>query len=73
MSLKRYLMDHRVPASERARSPLVASGGRVIWVAGLPAEPALPWEPLVSLELVPAAGADETWAAPLERPQADAP
>jgi tRNA(Ile)-lysidine synthase len=53
MSLKRYLMDHRVPASDRARIPVVASGDRVIWVAGLPAEPALPSEPLVRLELVP--------------------
>jgi tRNA(Ile)-lysidine synthase len=53
MSLKRYLMDHRVPASDRARSPVVASEGRVIWVAGLPAEPALPSEPLVQLELIP--------------------
>jgi tRNA(Ile)-lysidine synthase len=54
MSLKRYLMDRRVPASHRFRSPVVASGGRVIWVAGLPAEPALPSEPLVQLELIPA-------------------
>jgi tRNA(Ile)-lysidine synthase len=34
MSLKRYLMDLRVPAAERAGLPLVAAGQRVVWVAG---------------------------------------
>jgi tRNA(Ile)-lysidine synthase len=34
MSLKRYLMDLRVPAAERAGLPLVAAGQQVVWVAG---------------------------------------
>lgn len=34
MSLKRFLMDHRVPASERADLPLLAAGSRVLWVPG---------------------------------------
>jgi tRNA(Ile)-lysidine synthase len=34
MSLKRFLMRHRIPAPERAGLPLVASGSRVLWVPG---------------------------------------
>jgi len=37
MSLKRFLMQERVPRSERAFLPLVASGSRVLWVPGRPA------------------------------------
>ena len=81
MSLKRYLMDHRIPASDRDRIPVVASGDRVIWVAGLPAEPALPSELLVRLELVPTERVElvtttlDTAAldAAVERPQAALP
>jgi tRNA(Ile)-lysidine synthase len=40
VSLKRYLMDRRVPAAERASLPLVAAGERVVWVAGQPPAPA---------------------------------
>jgi tRNA(Ile)-lysidine synthase len=40
MSLKRYLMDRRVPAAERASLPLVAAGEQVVWVAGQPPAPA---------------------------------
>jgi tRNA(Ile)-lysidine synthase len=36
LSLKRYLMDRRVPAGERASLPLVAAGAQVVWVAGHP-------------------------------------
>jgi tRNA(Ile)-lysidine synthase len=36
VSLKRYLMDRRVPAAERAGLPLVAAGPHVVWVAGQP-------------------------------------
>jgi tRNA(Ile)-lysidine synthase len=40
VSLKRYLMDRRVPALARPGLPLVAAGQRVVWVAGQPPEPA---------------------------------
>jgi tRNA(Ile)-lysidine synthetase-like protein len=36
MSLKRFLMAERVPADVRGGLPLVASGGTVLWVPGLP-------------------------------------
>jgi tRNA(Ile)-lysidine synthase len=39
VSLKRYLMDRRVPAAERPGLPLVAAGAQVVWVAGHPPEP----------------------------------
>ena len=34
LSLKRFLMDHRVPAQERGTLPLLAAGHRVLWVPG---------------------------------------
>jgi hypothetical protein len=34
MSLKRFLMDQRVPADLRGDLPLVVSGTRVVWVPG---------------------------------------
>jgi len=34
MSLKRFLVDHRVPAADRDRLPVVASGRTVVWVEG---------------------------------------
>jgi tRNA(Ile)-lysidine synthetase-like protein len=34
-SLKRLLLEGRVPADERARLPLVAAGDRVVWFPGL--------------------------------------
>jgi TilS substrate C-terminal domain len=34
MSLKRFLMDRRVPAADRDRLPVVASGRTVVWVEG---------------------------------------
>jgi len=34
VSLSRLLMERRIPAEERGRLPLVASGDRVLWVAG---------------------------------------
>jgi tRNA(Ile)-lysidine synthase len=37
-SLKRLLLEGRVPADERARLPLVAAGARVVWFPGLRAE-----------------------------------
>jgi tRNA(Ile)-lysidine synthase len=38
MSLKKFLMERRVPADERAGLPLLASGSRVLWVPGLELE-----------------------------------
>lgn len=38
VSLKRFLMDRRVPADLRGRLPMVAAGRRVLWVPGLPVE-----------------------------------
>ena len=56
VSLKRYLLQRRVPADRRADLPLVASGSRVLWVPGLPAERVVrPGESLVRLRLEPAA------------------
>jgi tRNA(Ile)-lysidine synthase len=40
ISLKRFLLDRRVPADLRPGLPLVADGSRVVWVPGLPVEPA---------------------------------
>jgi tRNA(Ile)-lysidine synthase len=34
VSLKRFLMDHRVPAQDRGSLPLLAAGCRVLWVPG---------------------------------------
>jgi tRNA(Ile)-lysidine synthase len=34
LSLKRFLMDRRVPAQERGSLPLLAAGHRVLWVPG---------------------------------------
>jgi tRNA(Ile)-lysidine synthase len=34
MSLKRFLMHHRIPTTERAAMALVASGPRVLWIPG---------------------------------------
>lgn len=39
ISLKRYLLDRRVPADLRPGLPLVADGSLVVWVPGLPVEP----------------------------------
>jgi tRNA(Ile)-lysidine synthase len=38
VSLKRYLLDRRVPADLRAGLPLVAEGSRVVWIPGLPTD-----------------------------------
>ena len=38
VSLKRFLMERRVPADERPGLPLVAAGSRVLWVPGQPVE-----------------------------------
>jgi hypothetical protein len=58
MSLKRFLMERRVPFDERSRLPLVASGDRVLWVAGQAIEtPPAPGESWTGLTLVPTAGA----------------
>ena len=35
ISLKRYLLDRRVPADLRTGLPLVAEGSRVVWIPGL--------------------------------------
>ena len=56
VSLKRFLLEQRVPADLRDELPLVAVGPRVLWVPGQPAEPPRPprGERLVQLELQPA-------------------
>ena len=38
MSLKKFLMERRVPADERGRLPLLARGRRVLWVPGQPVD-----------------------------------
>jgi tRNA(Ile)-lysidine synthase len=54
ISLRRFLVDRRVPAGERDRVPVVAAGRRVVWVAGLPAPAAARGDRWVRLALVPA-------------------
>jgi tRNA(Ile)-lysidine synthase len=58
-SLKRLLLEGRVPADERQRLPLVAAGGRVIWFPGLRPDPraAARGTGYVALALEPAAAA----------------
>ena len=52
MSLKRFLIDRRIPADLRPRLPLVAAGNLVLWVPGLTPAPATePAERYVRLEL----------------------
>jgi tRNA(Ile)-lysidine synthase len=51
VSLKRFLMDRRVPADVRPLLPLVASGHRVVWVPGQPVPAAAPGERYVRLDL----------------------
>jgi len=52
VSLKRFLMDRRVPADVRPLLPLVASGNLVLWVPGQPVPKAAPAEShFVRLEL----------------------
>jgi tRNA(Ile)-lysidine synthetase-like protein len=56
-SLKRLLLEGRVPADERARLPLVAAGGRVVWFPGLSArrgQPAAAAARYVALAVEPA-------------------
>jgi tRNA(Ile)-lysidine synthase len=53
-SLKKVLLEHRVPADARARLPLVAAGERVIWFPGLAAGEAAAG-PGVALTLQPRA------------------
>jgi tRNA(Ile)-lysidine synthase len=55
MSLRRFLMDRRVPAGERDRLPLVACGRTVVWIEGQPLD-ALP-SPARHVRLRLAAGA----------------
>jgi tRNA(Ile)-lysidine synthase len=40
-SLKKMLLEGRVPAGQRERLPVVAAGARVVWFPGLEAAPAL--------------------------------
>jgi tRNA(Ile)-lysidine synthase len=55
-SLKRLLLEDRVPADVRARLPLVAAGARVVWFPGLRSEPraAGPASRYVALAVEPA-------------------
>jgi tRNA(Ile)-lysidine synthase len=52
ISLKRFLLQRRVPADQRAGLPLVAAGSQVLWVPGQPCEalPAGPGTRFVHLE-----------------------
>jgi hypothetical protein len=34
VSLKRFLMDRRVPAQDRGSLPLLAAGHQVLWIPG---------------------------------------
>ncbi len=57
VSLKRFLMEARVPAQDRGSLPLLATGDRVLWVPGQPAEPATRGRGrYVRLEIQPAGG-----------------
>jgi tRNA(Ile)-lysidine synthase len=57
MSLKRFLMERMVPFDERFDLPLVASGERVLWVAGQAIDtPPGPGESWTGLTLVPTPG-----------------
>jgi tRNA(Ile)-lysidine synthase len=54
VSLKRFLMDRRVPAQERGALPLLAAGHRVLWVPGQRIDGAEAGErQFVRLELLP--------------------
>jgi tRNA(Ile)-lysidine synthase len=54
VSLKRFLMDRRVPAQERGALPLLAAGHQVLWVPGQRIDGAHPGERrFVRLELQP--------------------
>ena len=54
ISLKRFLLDRRVPADLRPGLPLVADGSRVVWVPGLPVEPVRGPGRLIHLHVTPA-------------------
>lgn len=54
ISLKRFLLDRRVPADLRSGLPLVADGSRVVWVPGLPVEPVPGPGRLIHLQVTPA-------------------
>jgi tRNA(Ile)-lysidine synthase len=54
ISLKRYLLDRRVPADLRPGLALVAAGSLVVWVPGLPVEPAPGPGRLIHLHVTPA-------------------
>lgn len=54
VSLKRYLLDRRVPADRRPGLAVVAEGSRVVWVPGLPVEPAPGPGRLIHLHVTPA-------------------
>jgi len=54
ISLKRFLLDRRVPADLRPGLPLVADGSRVVWVPGLAVEPAPGPGRLIHLQVTPA-------------------
>ena len=56
-TLKRLLVDRRVPRASRARTPVLADArGRVLWVAGVAraAPPPAPGEPGLTLEIADA-------------------
>jgi len=65
VSLKRFLLERRVPADVRGRLPLVALGRHVLWVAGQPLDPPRPsgGARLVPLELRLASGDTSSHAA----------
>jgi tRNA(Ile)-lysidine synthase len=52
-SLKKMLLEGRVPAGDRARLPIVAAGARVVWFPGLKAAPPEPAARYVALAVEP--------------------
>jgi len=51
MSLKRFLLDRRIPAADRDRLPVIAAGHTVVWVDGQRVEGALGSERHVRLDV----------------------
>jgi tRNA(Ile)-lysidine synthase len=51
VSLRRFLMERRVPADDRASLPVVAAGDRVVWVPGEAIEGGGPADRFLHLEL----------------------
>jgi tRNA(Ile)-lysidine synthase len=62
ISLRRFLMQRRVPAGDRASLPVVAAGDHVVWVPGEPVESVGPADRFLHLELERRAAREEARA-----------